>query len=131
MPYGRNGTGQDLLRARDLIDNVGSGLCHVDLHLNSIFLELPIFEQSTSEKDLLECIGEPLRQPVERIDKMPVGMETLQYSVQSAMMYIQSSKVENPKIIISDYGESFSDEAHYQLATLTDLLPPESFFQEH
>ncbi|KAG4440435.1 hypothetical protein IFR05_004079 [Cadophora sp. M221] len=87
--------------------------------------------KSPSEQMLLECIGEPEKVPVERIDGLTVGPEAPRYCVELAMMCIPSDEIENPKILISDFGESFfSNEEYDRLASPMILLPPEFLFEE-
>ncbi|OOG00594.1 hypothetical protein ASPCADRAFT_347 [Aspergillus carbonarius ITEM 5010] len=117
-----------LLMGLDYIHS--SGVVHGDIHSNNILFRTPSLKWSTTEK-LYHSLGEPLRLPVERLDKGPNGPEAPKYCVPPAMIFQSSEEVTDAQIVISDFGEAFfQNEERQDLHTPILLLPPEFFFHE-
>ncbi|KAF2494668.1 kinase-like protein [Lophium mytilinum] len=129
MPVARSIAAQVLLG----LDYIHScGVIHGDLHTGNILIELPGLDQ-LPEDELYAHLGEPKKQPLRRRDGLPLGSNAPAYSVSSAMLVLGcGTEVKDPKVLISDFGESFliTDEDCKELHTPMILRPPESFFGE-
>ncbi|KAF2802448.1 kinase-like protein [Mytilinidion resinicola] len=129
MPVARSIAAQVLLG----LDYIHScGIIHGDLHLGNILIEIPGLDQ-LPEDEIYFHLGKPEKQPLERRDGLPLGPEAPAYSVSSAMLEVGcGTEVDHPKILISDFGESFLvTDKDKELHTSVILRPPEAFFEEH
>ncbi|PYH92296.1 protein kinase [Aspergillus ellipticus CBS 707.79] len=106
------------------------GVVHGDLHLNNILFASSSLDTMTIE-ELYQRVGVPQRLPVQRLDQAPNGPEVPQYSVPPAIIAKSSEHILDARILISDFGESFTlNDKHEDLHTPILLLPPESVFHE-
>ncbi|KAF2802425.1 uncharacterized protein BDZ99DRAFT_527454 [Mytilinidion resinicola] len=105
------------------------------LHSNNILFQIPGLDQ-LSEDELYLHVGDPITNLLRRYDNLPLGSEAPEYYVtQCSMLFLccdEVEKIQDPKIIITDFGEAFFAANHdrEQLMTPTCLLPPEYFFHE-
>lgn len=109
------------------------GFVHGDLHRGNILLQLPReFGQLSTEK-LYEQYGEPVLEPVNRLDgqKLPPGVP--QYGILPIWLGEASENITLPeaRMILSDFGEAFSPAREMKYESHTPLLirPPEARFE--
>ncbi|KAF2494684.1 kinase-like protein [Lophium mytilinum] len=110
------------------------GVVHGDLSSNNILFQIPGLAE-LNEDELYLHIGEPNQHEVRRYDNRPLGPEVPKHCVSPAMLFLncdELEKIQDPQIIITDFGEAFLAASHNrdQLMTPISLLPPEQFFHE-
>lgn len=101
------------------------------MHLGNVLIEIPGLDQ-LPEDELYAHLGEPKKQTLRRRDGLLLGPNAPAYSVSSAMLVLGcGTEVKDPKVLISDFGESFliTDNSK-ELHTPVILRPPEAFFGE-
>ncbi|KNG79992.1 protein kinase domain protein [Aspergillus nomiae NRRL 13137] len=110
-----------------------AGYVHGDLHRGNILLQLSRQFDQLSAEMLYEQYGEPVLEPVNRLDgqKLPPGVPD--YGVLPVWLGEASENVTLPeaKIRVSDFGEAFSPVKEKRFESRTPLLvsPPEARFE--
>ncbi|GAB1209820.1 hypothetical protein APSETT445_008605 [Aspergillus pseudonomiae] len=110
-----------------------AGFVHGDLHRGNILLQLSRQFDQLSAEMLYEQYGEPVLEPVNRLDgqKLPPGVPD--YGVLPVWLGDASESVTLPeaKIRVSDFGEAFSPAKEKRFESRTPLLvrPPEARFE--
>ncbi|PYI33392.1 protein kinase [Aspergillus indologenus CBS 114.80] len=109
------------------------GFVHGDLHRGNILLQLPRDFDYLSTTQLYAQYGEPVLEPVNRLDgqRLPPGVP--QYGVLPIWLGEASEKITLPesRIVVSDFGEAFSPGREMKYESHTPLLirPPEARFE--
>ncbi|KAL5356013.1 kinase-like domain-containing protein [Aspergillus floccosus] len=109
------------------------GLVHGDLHRGNILLQLPSgFDQSTTE-ELYNLCGEPVLEPVNRLDGQDLQSGVPQHGVLPIWLGEASENITLPeaRILLSDFGEAFFPAQEEKFESHTPLLirPPEARFE--
>ncbi|RAH69458.1 kinase-like protein [Aspergillus aculeatinus CBS 121060] len=109
------------------------GFVHGDLHRGSILLQLRRDFDQLSTKRLYEQYGEPVLEPVNRLDGQMLPPGVPQYGVLPIWLGEASENITLPeaRIIVSDFGESFSParEVKSESHTPLSIRPPEARFE--
>ncbi|RJE23150.1 CMGC SRPK protein kinase [Aspergillus sclerotialis] len=108
-----------------------NGICHEDLHLHNFLLRIPDFD-SLSTDELYKRFGKPSEVPIRRVDGKPCEPHAPPHAIYPMALSIPANEVDDPEIIISDYGTSFivSQTATPTLHTPALYAPPEDLFNE-
>lgn len=109
------------------------GIVHGDLHRGNILLRLSRdFDELTTEM-LYEKYGEPILEPVNRLDGREIPPEVPQHGVIPLWLGEASEDVTLPeaKVLVSDFGEAFcpSHEQKFESQTPLVVRPPEARFE--
>ncbi|GAT23254.1 hypothetical protein RIB2604_01703920 [Aspergillus luchuensis] len=109
------------------------GIIHGDLHRGNILLRLCRDFDKLSTDMLYEKYGEPVLEPVNRLDGQKIPPEVPQYGVVPIWLGAVSEDVTLPeaKIFLSDFGEAFCPTQERKFESHTPLLvrPPEARFE--
>ncbi|KAL8840026.1 MAG: hypothetical protein Q9170_001510 [Blastenia crenularia] len=106
------------------------GIIHGDLYPRNMLFALPP-TNGLSVDDIYEKYHMPRETPVERVDGRPLGPEAPPYTVMPALLYVDPTKIDDPAIRITDFGEAWlstDTQPKSQLNTPTLYLPPETTF---
>ncbi|KAI3140493.1 hypothetical protein CBS147326_2194 [Penicillium roqueforti] len=108
-----------------------NGICHGDLHLRNFLLRIPNFD-GLSTSELYRRFGTIDEVPIMRLDGKPGEPHAPPYAIYPMALDMPSNKVDDPEIIISDYGTSFivAQTPSPTLHTPALYSPPEDFFNE-
>ncbi|KAK2858450.1 hypothetical protein FQN49_004719 [Arthroderma sp. PD_2] len=111
----------------------GQGIVHGDLHCGNIFLRLPAdVRQMIDPSRLYQEFGEPILDPIVRVDRKPLPEGVPTHVVGPARLGIPSNQITPPylPIMLSDFGSSYypSKTRRTNAHTLPHLVPPEIFF---
>ncbi|KAG2420059.1 hypothetical protein HFD88_004857 [Aspergillus terreus] len=109
------------------------GLVHGDLHRGNILLQPPGgFDELTTE-ELYKLYGEPVLEPVNRLDGQDLPPGVPQHGVLPVWLGEASENVTLPeaRILLSDFGEAFSpaQEEKFESHTPHLIRPPEARFE--
>lgn len=109
------------------------GFVHGDLHRGNILLQLPRnFDELSTEK-LYELYGEPELEPVTRLDGQRIPPGVPRHGILPVWLGEASEnvKLSEARILLSDFGETFSPAHEKRLQSHTPLLirPPEARFE--
>ena len=101
------------------------------LHIRNILFRLPRID-CLSIDEIYQNFGEPQITHIKRADGAPLGREVPSYSVMPARLVVPSDDVTDPRIVISDFGESWlsGTESRNELNTPVLSRPPETFFSK-
>ncbi|KAK2758675.1 hypothetical protein FQN54_003365 [Arachnomyces sp. PD_36] len=103
----------------------------IDLHLHNFLLRVPNFD-NLSTSDLYERHGKPFEVPTRRVDGKPSIPHAPPRVAYPMVWDMPANEMEDPELIISDYGTSFavSQTKFPTLHTPALYSPPEVFFNE-
>ncbi|EHA26968.1 hypothetical protein ASPNIDRAFT_172257 [Aspergillus niger ATCC 1015] len=108
------------------------GIVHGDLHRGNTLLRLSRDFDELSTEMLYEKYGEPILEPVNRLDGQEIPPEVPQHGVIPLWLGEASEDVTLPeaKVLVSDFGEAFcpSHEQKFESHTLV-VRPPEARFE--
>ncbi|KAL8706564.1 MAG: hypothetical protein Q9201_000377 [Fulgogasparrea decipioides] len=104
-----------------------SGVVHGDLHIANIMLKVPNID-NLSIDDLYQQFGPPTKRVVEREDRAPLDATVPPYTVVPLNTARKCEDVNEPNIIITDFGEAYvaGAESRPFLNTPLHLWPPEA-----
>ncbi|RAK85216.1 kinase-like protein [Aspergillus costaricaensis CBS 115574] len=109
------------------------GIVHGDLHRGNILLRLSRDFDELSTDMLYEMYGEPVLEPVNRLDDQEIPPEVPQHGVVPIWLGAASEDVMLPeaKICLSDFGEAFCPTQEQKFESHAPLLvrPPEARFE--
>ncbi|PWY84060.1 kinase-like protein [Aspergillus eucalypticola CBS 122712] len=109
------------------------GIVHGDLHRGNILLRLSRDFDELSTEMLYEKYGEPVLEPVNRLDGKEIPPDVPQHGVVPIWLGEASEDVTLPeaKILVSDFGEAFCPTHEQKFESHTPLLvrPPEARFE--
>ncbi|RDK43337.1 kinase-like protein [Aspergillus phoenicis ATCC 13157] len=109
------------------------GIVHGDLHRGNILLRLSRDFDELSTELLYEKYGEPILEPVNRLDGQEIPPEVPQHGVIPLWLGEASEDVTLPeaKVLVSDFGEAFcpSHEQKFESHTPLVVRPPEARFE--
>ncbi|KAJ6114303.1 kinase domain-containing protein [Penicillium sp. IBT 16267x] len=108
-----------------------NGICHGDLHLRNFLLRIPDLD-GLSIPELYQRFGKPYEVPIRRVDGKPCEPHAPPHAIYPMNLSIPANEVDDPEIIISDYGTSFimSQTPSPTLYTPALYSPPEDLFNE-
>lgn len=100
-----------------------------DLHPNNILLALPDINHMSVD-DIYHHFSTPQRTEVQRLDGGPLGPGVPSHATLPALLFVKSVEVEDPRICITDFGESWFGDAVQPKSHNTPMLyrPPEALF---
>ncbi|KAJ5594692.1 uncharacterized protein N7459_000900 [Penicillium hispanicum] len=109
------------------------GFVHGDLHCGNILLRAPRdFNQLSTDK-LYELYGEPILEPVNRLDGQTIPPETPKHGVSPIWLGEASENITllDARILLLDFGESFrpTEEQRFECHTPLAIRPPEARFE--
>ncbi|PYH68300.1 kinase-like protein [Aspergillus vadensis CBS 113365] len=111
------------------------GIVHGDLHRGNILLRLSRDFDELSTDMLYEIYGEPVLEPVNRLDGQGIPPEVPQHGVVPIWLGAASEDVMllEAKICLSDFGEAFCPRQERKFESHTPLLvrPPEARFEPY
>ncbi|KAK2807051.1 hypothetical protein FQN50_005625 [Emmonsiellopsis sp. PD_5] len=104
-----------------------------DLHCGNIFLRLPAsIHRMTDPSQLYQNFGDPILDPIIRVDRKPLPTGVPTHVIGPARMGIQSDQITPAylPIMLSDFGSSYypSKTRRTTAHTLHHLVPPEVYF---
>ncbi|PYH79687.1 kinase domain-containing protein [Aspergillus uvarum CBS 121591] len=107
------------------------GVCHGDLHLRNCLLRIPSFDD-LSTAELYERFGEPFEVPIRRVDGKPGDPYAPPHAIYPMALSMPANELNDPEIIISDYGTSFlvARTPSPTLHAPALYSPPEDLFSE-
>ncbi|EEH04015.1 protein kinase [Histoplasma capsulatum G186AR] len=123
--------------AADLVLTVqflhSQGIIHGDIHSGNIFLRLPTdVRRITDPSQLYQKFGDPILEPIVRVDGKPLLAGVPNHIVRPARIGIRSDKITPPHlpITLSDFSSSYypSKTRRTNAHTLPHLVPPETYF---
>ncbi|KAJ6184731.1 kinase domain-containing protein [Penicillium mononematosum] len=102
-----------------------------DLHLHNFLLRIPDFD-GLSTDELYKRFGKPCEVPIPRVDGKTGEPYAPPHAIFPLTLSMPANKLDNPEIIISDYGTYFivSQVPSPTLHTPSLYAPPEDFFDE-
>ncbi|KAL5334094.1 kinase domain-containing protein [Aspergillus crustosus] len=108
-----------------------NGICHGDLHLRNFLFRLPGFD-SLTVPELYQRFGKPDKVPITRLDGKPSGLQAPPHAIFPMNFSVLANEMNDPEIMISDYGTSFviSQTPSPTLYTPALYAPPEDLFKE-
>ena len=104
---------------------------NVDLHLRNFLLRIPDYD-SLSTVELYKRFSKPYTVPIRRVDGKPGEPHAPPYATFPMVQSMPANEMNDPEVIISDYGTSFliSGAPLPNLYTPALYAPPEDFFNE-
>ena len=110
------------------------GLVNGDLHCGNILLQYSLEPDELSTEALYEKYGQPSLEPINRIDgeRLPPGVP--EHSISPIWLGEASGnvKIQDFKILLSDFGETFcsTEEKKFESRTPLVIRPPEARFEQ-
>ncbi|MCJ1250219.1 hypothetical protein MMC30_007445 [Trapelia coarctata] len=106
------------------------GILHGDIRTCNIAFQFPNIDSWTIEQ-VHEYFGEPGIEGISRYGRQPLGPEVPPHSVYPAYLGSPGEEGLTKKIKIIDFGEaSFAEKPQKELATMIQLQPPETLFNQ-
>ncbi|PYI00104.1 kinase domain-containing protein [Aspergillus ellipticus CBS 707.79] len=109
------------------------GFVHGDLHRGNVLLQLSWKFDRLSTEELYEQYGEPVLEPVNRVDGQQIPLGVPQHGISPIWLGDASENITLPeaRILLSDFGKTFSPTQEDQFESHTPLLirPPEARFE--
>ncbi|KAK2754780.1 hypothetical protein FQN54_006673 [Arachnomyces sp. PD_36] len=131
----------DLPTARSIVADLilavqflhGQGVVHGDVHCGNVFLRIPSsIRRMTDPSQLYQKFGDPILDPIVRVDRKPLPPGVPTHVVGPAIIGIPSDQITpaHLPIMLSDFGSSYypSKTRRTKAHTLPHLVPPEVFF---
>ncbi len=99
--------------------------------MRSFLLRIPNFD-GLSTAELYKRFGKPYEVPIRRVDGKPGEPHAPPHAIYPMALGMPANEVDDPEIIISNYGTSFivSQTPSPTLHTPAPYSPPEDFFND-